>query len=111
MEKLARYLALHLIAVILASEANAGLLKYLLSGFQLLHSLSDLASRNPKIEQVGTLFVGLFMWSRTFLISFTQLLASTRADLVVAFIPFLLLLFYLWAKWSFVFLYNINVFG
>lgn len=51
-EKLARYLALHLIAVILASEANAGLLKYLLSGFQLLHSLSDLASRNPKIEQI-----------------------------------------------------------
>ncbi|OIT32576.1 PREDICTED: nodulin homeobox [Nicotiana attenuata] len=51
-EKLARHLALHLIAVILASEANAGLLKYLLSGFQLLHSLSDLASRNPKIEQI-----------------------------------------------------------
>ncbi|KAK4355726.1 hypothetical protein RND71_024697 [Anisodus tanguticus] len=51
-EKLARYLALHLIAVILASEANAGLLKYLLSGFQLLHSLSDLASRHPKIEQI-----------------------------------------------------------
>ncbi|MCD9559496.1 hypothetical protein HAX54_017457 [Datura stramonium] len=51
-EKLSRYLALHLIAVILASEANAGLLKYLLSGFQLLHSLSDLASRHPKIEQI-----------------------------------------------------------
>ncbi|KAJ8547470.1 hypothetical protein K7X08_011056 [Anisodus acutangulus] len=51
-EKLARYLALHLIAVILASEANAGLLKYLLSGFQLLHSLSDLESRHPKIEQI-----------------------------------------------------------
>ncbi|XP_060179182.1 nodulin homeobox isoform X1 [Lycium barbarum] len=51
-EKLARYLALHLIAVILASEANASLLKYLLSGFQLLHSLSDLASRHPKIEQI-----------------------------------------------------------
>ncbi|XP_010326616.1 nodulin homeobox isoform X3 [Solanum lycopersicum] len=51
-ERLARYLALHLIAVILGSEGNAGLLKYLLSGFQLLHSLGDLASRHPKIEQI-----------------------------------------------------------
>ncbi|KAM3326275.1 nodulin homeobox isoform X1 [Capsicum chacoense] len=51
-EKLARYLPLHLIAVILASEANSCRLKYLLSGFQLLHSLTDIASRHPKIEQI-----------------------------------------------------------
>ncbi|XP_019197474.1 PREDICTED: nodulin homeobox isoform X2 [Ipomoea nil] len=52
LEKLARHLSLHLIAVIMARETNEALLKYLLSGFQLLHSLSDIASRHPKLEQI-----------------------------------------------------------
>nr|GMD18557.1 nodulin homeobox isoform X1 [Ipomoea batatas] len=41
LEKLARHLSLHLIAVIMARETNEALLKYLLSGFQLLHSLGE----------------------------------------------------------------------
>ncbi|XP_031100521.1 nodulin homeobox isoform X2 [Ipomoea triloba] len=52
LEKLARHLSLHLIAVIMARETNEALLKYLLSGFQLLHSLGDIASRHPKLEQI-----------------------------------------------------------
>ncbi|CAH9112507.1 unnamed protein product [Cuscuta europaea] len=52
LEKLTRHLALHLIAAIMARGTNEALLKYLLSGFQLLYSLSDLASRHPKLEEM-----------------------------------------------------------
>lgn len=51
-EKLARYLPLHLIAVIMDKEQDEALFQYLLSGLCLLHSLCDLAPRHPKIEQV-----------------------------------------------------------
>ncbi|VFQ68622.1 unnamed protein product [Cuscuta campestris] len=52
LEKLTRHLGLHLIAVVMARETNEALLKYLLSGFQLLYALSDIASRHPKIEEI-----------------------------------------------------------
>ncbi|KAL6516057.1 hypothetical protein OROGR_019362 [Orobanche gracilis] len=52
LEKFARYLPLHLIAVIMAWERDKETFKYLLCGVLLLHSLCDLASRVPKIEQI-----------------------------------------------------------
>ncbi|VFQ78589.1 unnamed protein product [Cuscuta campestris] len=52
LEKLTRHLGLHLIAVVMARETNEALLKYLLSGFQLLYALSDIASRHPKLEEI-----------------------------------------------------------
>ncbi|XP_073137546.1 nodulin homeobox isoform X2 [Henckelia pumila] len=51
-EKFARYLPLHLIAVIMAWERDKSTFKYLLCGILLLHSMCDLASRVPKIEQI-----------------------------------------------------------
>lgn len=51
-EKLARYLPLHLIAVIMDKDRDEALFQYLLSGLCLLHSLCDLAPRHPKIEQI-----------------------------------------------------------
>jgi hypothetical protein len=52
MEKLARFLPLHLIAVLMSSDTDEALFKYLLSGIRLLHSLCDLAPRHVKLEQV-----------------------------------------------------------
>ncbi|XP_042035008.1 nodulin homeobox-like isoform X6 [Salvia splendens] len=51
LEKFARCLPLHLIAVIMAWERDKSTFKYLLCGILLLHSMCDLASRVPKIEQ------------------------------------------------------------
>ncbi|KAB5527487.1 hypothetical protein DKX38_021334 [Salix brachista] len=51
-EKLAGLLPLHLIAVLLSSDRDESLLRYLLCGIRLLHSLCDLGSRNSKLEQV-----------------------------------------------------------
>ncbi|KZV54339.1 hypothetical protein F511_03594 [Dorcoceras hygrometricum] len=51
-EKFARYLPLHLISVIMAWERDKSTFKYLLCGILLLHSMCDLASRVPKIEQI-----------------------------------------------------------
>ncbi|KAJ6343593.1 hypothetical protein OIU76_005352 [Salix suchowensis] len=51
-EKLAGLLPLHLIAVLLSSDRDDSLLRYLLCGIRLLHSLCDLGSRNSKLEQV-----------------------------------------------------------
>ncbi|XP_059625773.1 nodulin homeobox isoform X2 [Cornus florida] len=51
-EKLARYLPLHLIAQLMSSKRDEALFRYLLCGIQLLHSLCDLAPRHPKLEQV-----------------------------------------------------------
>ncbi|KAL6500408.1 hypothetical protein OROHE_025774 [Orobanche hederae] len=51
LEKFARYLPLHLIAVIMAWERDKETFKYLLCGVLLLHSMCDLASRVLKIEQ------------------------------------------------------------
>lgn len=50
MEKLASSLPLHLIAVLLSN--GGGDLMYFLRGMRLLHSLSDLASRHVRLEQV-----------------------------------------------------------
>ncbi|KAK4418207.1 Nodulin homeobox [Sesamum alatum] len=52
LEKFARYLPLHLIAVIMAWERDKSTFKYLLCGILLLHSMCDLASRVPKFEQI-----------------------------------------------------------
>lgn len=52
MEKLAGFLPLHLIAVLMSSDRDEALFRYLLSGIRLLHSLCDLAPRHVKLEQV-----------------------------------------------------------
>lgn len=52
MEKLAGSLALHLTAMLISSDRNEKVFKYLLCGIRLLHSLCDLAPRHPKLEQV-----------------------------------------------------------
>ncbi|KAL0419958.1 UNVERIFIED_CONTAM: Nodulin homeobox [Sesamum radiatum] len=52
LEKFARYLPLHLIAVIMSWERDKSTFKYLLCGILLLHSMCDLASRVPKFEQI-----------------------------------------------------------
>ncbi|XP_038996188.1 nodulin homeobox-like isoform X1 [Hibiscus syriacus] len=50
-EKLAGFLPLHLIAVLVSSHRDEALLRYLLCGIRLLHSLCELAPRHTKIEQ------------------------------------------------------------
>ncbi|KAK4407073.1 Nodulin homeobox [Sesamum angolense] len=52
LEKFARYLPVHLIAVIMSWERDKSTFKYLLCGILLLHSMCDLASRVPKFEQI-----------------------------------------------------------
>ncbi|KAG6436942.1 hypothetical protein SASPL_101848 [Salvia splendens] len=52
LEKFARNLPLHLIAVIMVWEREKSTFKYFPCGILLLHSMCDLASRVPKIEQV-----------------------------------------------------------
>ncbi|KAG6424579.1 hypothetical protein SASPL_114997 [Salvia splendens] len=47
-----RNLPLHLIAAIMVWEREKSTFKYLLCGILLLHSMCDLASRVPKIEQI-----------------------------------------------------------
>lgn len=51
-EKFARNLPAHLISVVMAREREKSTFKYLLCGILLLHSMCDLASRVPKIEQI-----------------------------------------------------------
>ncbi|KAK9292724.1 hypothetical protein L1049_020703 [Liquidambar formosana] len=51
-EKLARFLPLHLIAVLMSSNKDEALFRYFLCGLRLLYSLCDLASRNTKLEQI-----------------------------------------------------------
>lgn len=53
MEKLAGFLPLHLIAVLMSPDRDESLLRYLLCGIRLLHSLCDLAPRHSKLEQVA----------------------------------------------------------
>ncbi|KAK6229886.1 hypothetical protein SCA6_018837, partial [Theobroma cacao] len=50
-EKLAGCLPLHLIAVLMSSDRDEALLRYLLCGIRLLHSLCELAPRHTKLEQ------------------------------------------------------------
>ncbi|KAK9757248.1 hypothetical protein RND81_01G151500 [Saponaria officinalis] len=52
MDKLVRFLPLHLTAVLLSSQKDEALLRYLLSGLRLLHSFCEIASRHPKLEQI-----------------------------------------------------------
>ncbi|XP_062144604.1 nodulin homeobox-like isoform X2 [Alnus glutinosa] len=52
MEKLAGFLPLHLIAVLMSSDRDEALFRYMLSGIRLLHSLCDLAPRHVKLEQI-----------------------------------------------------------
>ncbi|KAL2535344.1 sequence-specific DNA binding [Forsythia ovata] len=51
-EKFARNLPAHLISVVMAWEREKSTFKYLLCGILLLHSMCDLASRVPKVEQI-----------------------------------------------------------
>ncbi|XVF70907.1 hypothetical protein PTKIN_Ptkin11bG0200200 [Pterospermum kingtungense] len=51
-EKLAGFLPMHLIAVLLSSDRDEALLRYLLCGIRLLHSLCELAPRHTKLEQI-----------------------------------------------------------
>ncbi|XP_022735158.1 nodulin homeobox-like isoform X3 [Durio zibethinus] len=51
-EKLAGFLPLHLIAVLMSSDRDESLLRYLLCGIRLLHSLCELAPRHTKLEQI-----------------------------------------------------------
>ncbi|XVE80563.1 hypothetical protein DITRI_Ditri14bG0150200 [Diplodiscus trichospermus] len=51
-EKLAGCLPLHLVAVLLSSDRDEALLRYLLCGIRLLHSLCELAPRHTKLEQI-----------------------------------------------------------
>ena len=57
MEKLAGFLSLHLMAVLMSSDKDETLFRYLLSGIRLLHSLCDLAPRHAKLEQVPILIL------------------------------------------------------
>lgn len=52
MERLAGCLPLHLLAVLVSSNGGEVHLRYLLRGVRLLHSLSELASRHAKLEQI-----------------------------------------------------------
>ncbi|KAK7852782.1 nodulin homeobox [Quercus suber] len=52
MEKLASFLPLHLLGVLMSSDRDETLFRYLLCGIRLLHSLCDLASRQSKVEQI-----------------------------------------------------------
>ncbi|KAM3735409.1 hypothetical protein ACB098_10G086100 [Castanea mollissima] len=52
MEKLAEFLPLHLMAVLMSSDKDETMFRYLLSGIRLLHSLCDLAPRHAKLEQI-----------------------------------------------------------
>ncbi|KAI9081833.1 hypothetical protein K1719_036095 [Acacia pycnantha] len=52
MEKLAGSLPLHLTAVLISSNRDEKMFKYLLCGLRLLHSLFDLAPRHSKLEQI-----------------------------------------------------------
>lgn len=68
MDKLAGSLPLHLTAVLISSDRNEAVFKYLLCGIRLLHSLCDLAPRLPKLDQVNisnpyllTIFVFCFL--------------------------------------------------
>ena len=60
-EKLAGLLPLHLIAVLMSSDRDEALLRYLLCGIRLLHSLCELAPRHAKLEQVGRFRSSLFL--------------------------------------------------
>ncbi|XP_057964013.1 nodulin homeobox [Malania oleifera] len=51
-EKLAHFLPLHLVAVLMSSDRDEALFRYLLCGFRLLYSLCSLAPRQPKLEQI-----------------------------------------------------------
>ncbi|XWS27711.1 hypothetical protein CRYUN_Cryun25bG0004400 [Craigia yunnanensis] len=51
-EKLAGFLPLHLIAVLLSSDRDEALLRYLLCGIRLLHSLCELTPHHTKLGQI-----------------------------------------------------------
>ncbi|KAJ4828350.1 hypothetical protein Tsubulata_039054 [Turnera subulata] len=51
-EKLAGFLPLHLIAVLVSSRRDESLFHYVLCGVRLLHSLCEVAPRHAKLEQI-----------------------------------------------------------
>ncbi|KAI9073558.1 hypothetical protein K1719_044462 [Acacia pycnantha] len=52
MEKLAGSLPLHLIAVLISSDRDESMMRYVLCGIRLLYSLCDLSPRHSKLEQI-----------------------------------------------------------
>ncbi|XP_061373197.1 nodulin homeobox-like isoform X2 [Gastrolobium bilobum] len=52
MDKLAGSLPLHLTAMLISSDRDEAMFRYLLCGIRLLHSLCDLAPRLPKLDQI-----------------------------------------------------------
>lgn len=52
MEKLAGSLPMHLASVLISSNRDEAMFKYVLCGVRLLHALCDLSSRNSKFEQI-----------------------------------------------------------
>ncbi|XP_031250869.1 nodulin homeobox isoform X2 [Pistacia vera] len=52
MEKVASFLPLHLIAVLISSDRDEELFRYILRGIRLMYSLCDLAPRHVKLEQI-----------------------------------------------------------
>lgn len=77
MEKLAGFLPLHLIAVLVSSDRDEALLRYLLCGIRILHSLCELAPRHTKLEQVALiLHIWLFLYSNNFNSLFVPLFAA-----------------------------------
>ncbi|KAF5447022.1 hypothetical protein F2P56_032607 [Juglans regia] len=52
MDKLATFLPLHLLGVLISSDREEALFRYLLCGIRLLHTMCDLSPRHAKVEQI-----------------------------------------------------------
>lgn len=70
MEKLASSLPLHLMAVILSPDRDTKM-AYLLRGIRLLHTLSELATRHARLEQVR-LHLAIFKYKNVTKDEFTK---------------------------------------
>ncbi|CAI9107975.1 OLC1v1007473C1 [Oldenlandia corymbosa var. corymbosa] len=83
-DRLVRFLALHLIATIKHWRGDVALFRYLLSGFQLLHSLCYLAPRPPKIEQIFVENTKVFEQIVDLILYLLTYLTGCRQDLHVS---------------------------
>lgn len=85
MEKLAGFLPLHLIAVLMSADRDEALFRYLLSGIRLLYSLCDLAPRHSKLEQVLVVVINKLLFYSVFIIIvlcfFLMIEVFTRYDI------------------------------
>ena len=79
MDKLAAFLPLHLLGVLMSSDRDEALFEYMLRGIRLLHSLCDLAPRHAKVEQVtfsNACYLFLFYFSFLFFVFCACLMCS-----------------------------------